>query len=68
MRESWVIHKCGDDPKDNSHYLVMIPMLHGENTNVASRFHSTDQTKVKTEENILPRGIFFLTYRRLNND
>jgi hypothetical protein len=37
----------------------MIPMLHGDNPNVASRLHSTDQTEVKTEENILPRGIFF---------
>jgi hypothetical protein len=46
----------------------MIPILHGDNPDVASRLHSTDQTEVKTEENILLRGIFFLKYRRLNND
>jgi hypothetical protein len=48
--------------------MVMIPVLYGDNPNVASRLHSTDQTKVKIEENILPRGIFFLKYKRLNND
>jgi hypothetical protein len=37
------------------HYLVMIPMLHGDNANVASRVHSIDQTEVKIEENILPK-------------
>jgi hypothetical protein len=47
--------------------MVMIPMFHGDNLSVAYRLHSTDQTEVKTEENILPRGIFFLKYRRLNN-
>jgi hypothetical protein len=31
----------------------MIPMLHGDKTNAVSRLHSTSQTKVKTEENIL---------------
>ena len=46
----------------------MIPMVHGDNPNVASRLHSTDQTEVKTEDNILPREIFFLKYRRLNNE
>jgi hypothetical protein len=46
----------------------MIPMLHGDNPNVASKLHSTSQTEVKTEDNILPRGILFLKYRRLNND
>jgi hypothetical protein len=35
------------------HYMVIIPMLHGDKTNVAFRLHSTNQTKVKTEENIL---------------
>jgi hypothetical protein len=48
--------------------MVMIPMLHGDNPNVASRLHSTNQTEVKTEENILSRGIFFLKYRKLNNE
>ena len=43
----------GDDTKDNAHYIVMIPMFHGDKTNVASRLHSTSQTEVKTEENIL---------------
>ena len=42
-----------DGPKENAHYLVMIQMLHGDNPNVASRLHSTDQTEVKIEENIL---------------
>jgi hypothetical protein len=54
----------GDDTKDNLHYLVMIPMLHGDKTNATSRFHSTSQT----EENILPGEIFFLKDRRLDND
>jgi hypothetical protein len=54
----------GDDPKENAHYLVMIPMLHGDDPNVASRLHSIDQT----EENILPIGILFIKYMRLNND
>ena len=66
--ESWVMCQSSDDPKENSHQLVMIPMFHGDNTNVASRVHSTDQTEVKTKENILPRGIFYIKYRRLNND
>jgi hypothetical protein len=35
-----------DDPKENVRYLVMIPMLHGDNPNVASRLHSTNQTEV----------------------
>ena len=66
--ESWVMCQSGDDPKDNAHQMAMTPMLHDDNRNVASRIHSTDQTEVETEENILPRGIFFLKYRRLNND
>jgi hypothetical protein len=60
--------QSSDDMKANVHYLVMIPMLHGDKTNAASRLHSTSQTKVNTEENILPGGIFFLKYRRLDND
>jgi hypothetical protein len=47
--------------------MMMIPMPHGDNINVASRLHSIDQTEVKTEENILPGGLFFLNYRRINN-
>jgi len=46
----------------------MIPMLHGDHPNVASRLYSTDQTELKNKDNILPRGIFFLKYRRLDND
>ena len=47
------MRQSGDYPKDNVHELVMIPMMHGDNPNVASRLHSTDQTEVKTKENIL---------------
>ena len=47
------MYYSGDDPKDNLHYLVMIPMLHGDNPNVAYSLQSTDQTKVWSEENIL---------------
>jgi hypothetical protein len=47
---------------------VMIPMMHGDNPNVGYKLHSTNQIEVKTEENILSKGIFFLKYRRLNND
>jgi hypothetical protein len=46
----------------------MIPMLHGDNPNVASRLHSTDQTEVKTEENILLEEYSPLNFRRLDND
>ena len=62
------MRQSSDDTKYNMHYLVMIPMLHGDNLNVASSLHSTNQTEVKTEQNILPRVIFFLKYRILNND
>ena len=51
--ESWVMCQSGDDTTTNVHYLVMIPMLHGDKTNATSRLHSTSQTKVKTEESIL---------------
>ena len=44
--------QSGDDPKDNLHQLVMIPMMHGDKTNVEYRLHSTDQTEVKTKEKI----------------
>ena len=62
------MHYYGDDPKDNVHQLVMIPMMHGDNTNVASRLHSIDQTEVKTEENILLEEYSPLNFRRLDND
>ena len=51
--ESWVMRQSGDDTKDNVHQLVIIPILHGDKTNATSRLHSTSQTEVKTEENIL---------------
>jgi hypothetical protein len=47
--------------------MVMIPMMHGENPNVASILHSTDQTEVKTEENILLEEYSPLKFRRLDN-
>jgi hypothetical protein len=58
----WLLYQgkftlIGDDPNATS-----------DNLNVASRLHSTNKTEVKTEEHILPRGIFFLKYRRLNNE
>jgi hypothetical protein len=46
----------------------MVPMLHGDNPNVASRLHLTDQTKVKTEENILLEEYSPLKFRILDND
>jgi hypothetical protein len=33
-------------PKDKEHYLVMVPMLYGDNPSVEFIFHSTDQTEV----------------------
>jgi len=39
----------GDDPKESAHYLVMIPMLHGDKTNATSKLNSTSQTEVSTE-------------------
>ena len=62
------MRQFGDDTKANAHYLVMIPMFHGDKTKTTSRLHSTSQTEVKTKENILPRGIFFLKYRRMDNE
>jgi hypothetical protein len=38
--------------------MVMIPMLHGEKTNVASKFNSTSQTEVSTKREYSPGGIF----------
>jgi hypothetical protein len=35
------------------HYMVMIPMMYGDDLNVVSTVHSIDQTKVGNEENIL---------------
>jgi hypothetical protein len=48
--------------------MVMIPMLHGDKTNAASRLNSTSQTKVSTEENILQVEYSPLKYKRLDND
>ena len=66
--ESYVMRYFSDDTKANVHQLVMIPMLHGDKTNAAFRLHSTSQTEVKIEENILHRGVLFLKYRILDND
>ena len=41
------MRQSGDDTKANVHEMDMIPMLHGDNPNVSSRIHSTDQTKVE---------------------
>jgi hypothetical protein len=60
--ESCVMCQSNDYTNSNAHYIVMIPMLHGDKTNATSRLHSTSQT----EENILPRGIFFLKYKILD--
>jgi hypothetical protein len=43
-------------------------MFHGEKTNETSRLYSSSQIEVKTKENILPRGIFLLKYRTLDNE
>jgi hypothetical protein len=48
--------------------MVMIPMLHGDKTNGASRLNSTSQTEVSTKENILQVKYSPLKYRRLDND
>jgi hypothetical protein len=50
--------QSNDDPKASVHYLVMIPMLHGDKTNAASKLNSTSQTKVSTEKEYSPGGIF----------
>jgi hypothetical protein len=52
------MHQFGDDPKEIFHYMVMIPMLHGEKTNATSKFNSTSQTEVSTEREYSPGGIF----------
>ena len=43
------MHHFGNDPKESAHYLVMIPMLHGDKTNATSKINSTSQTEVSTE-------------------
>ena len=52
------MHYYCDDPKDNAHYMVMIPMLHGNKTNATSKLNSTRQTEVSTEREYSPGGIF----------
>ena len=49
------MRQSSDDPKESAHYMVMIPMLHGDKTNATCKLHSTSQIEVKTEENILPK-------------
>jgi hypothetical protein len=48
----------GDDPKESAHYLVMIPMFHGDKTNASYKLNSTSQTEVSTEREYSPGGIF----------
>ena len=62
------MHEYGDYTMDNVDYLVMIPMLHGDKTNAASRLNSTSQTKVSIEENIIQVEYSPLKYRRMDND
>jgi hypothetical protein len=56
--ESRVMCQYGDDPKANVHYLVMIPMLHGDKTNASSKLNSTSQNEMSTERAYSPSGIF----------
>jgi hypothetical protein len=55
--------QSGDDPKESAHYLVMIPMLHGDKTNATSKLNSTSQIEVPNKREYSP-----LKYRRLNNE
>jgi hypothetical protein len=50
--------RSGDDPKESVHYMVMIPMLHGDKTNATSKLKSTSQIEVSTEREYSPAGIF----------
>ena len=52
------MHQSGDDPKKSVHYLVMIPMLHGDKTNAPSKLNSTSQTEVSTEREYSLGGMF----------
>jgi hypothetical protein len=52
------MHQYGDDHKETMHYLVMIPMLHGDKTKAASKLSSTSQTKVSTKREYSLGGIF----------
>jgi hypothetical protein len=45
-------------PSQGRIIMVMIPMLHGDKTNAASKFNSTSQTEVSTEREYSPGGIF----------
>ena len=61
------MRQYGDDPKESAHYLVMIPILHGDKTNATSKLNSTSQTEVSTKREYSPGGISPLKYRRLDN-
>jgi hypothetical protein len=50
--------QSGDDPKASAHYMVMIPMLHGEKTIATSKLNSTSQTEVLIEREYSPGGVF----------
>jgi hypothetical protein len=52
------MRQSGDDTKESVHYMVMIPMLHGNKTNATSKLNSTSQTEVSTEREYSPGGIF----------
>jgi hypothetical protein len=52
------MHHSGDDTKESVHYLVMIPMFHGDKTDATSKLNSTSQTEVSTEREYSPGGIF----------
>jgi hypothetical protein len=56
----------GEDPKEVCISMVMIPMLHGDKTNAASRLNSTSQTEVSTEEIIIQVEYSLLKNRRLD--
>ena len=55
-------------PRQVQIIMVMIPLLHGDKTNAASKLNSTSQTEVSIEENILQVEYYPLKYRRLDSD
>ena len=52
------MHQSSDDPKESAHYMVMIPMWHGDKTNSTSKLNSTSQIEVSTEREYSPGGLF----------
>jgi hypothetical protein len=45
-------------PRQGKINMVMIPMLHGDKTNGASKLNSTSQIEVLIEREYSPSGIF----------